>query len=452
MHQKGPSPQELPILEQLFHFRHSLQTLRKETHGAITASDVNTKAVEFSMILARREEILRDETLTVFHNRTDDVIDTIWHDLFYCWNKLSCIDESIYPTYVTLVVISRTIDALRTSGAWTDAEITSLQLRVSEMDEQVTEPGRDFEFENSQAVLSSLLNRIHRNLDLMVQDAEFVVGPLKEVKDELETCWSDLRAFGFLSSFTLEDLAPISKRLHAIDSSRGPTGSFTGSISLKGQATVAGLLNECFNELTNRVADLDPVTTSSPLYPTFAALFEIREQLDHIASPSFFFFPEKMTSSLEPLMKRLSELETRRVNGSFVPEGEDFEHAVRLPGQGSMHKILHECREKISVLVEPMCLPVGEALVSTFEVLLKQRTALRRLRTWSYTGWNVKSELERVEEVLKTVEASREKGLFVGSVLEAGEMGAVPSGQVMVSVLLDECDSLVWQTLVALEE
>ncbi|ORY40409.1 hypothetical protein BCR33DRAFT_719403 [Rhizoclosmatium globosum] len=136
------------------------------------------------------------------------------------------------------------------------------------------------------------------------------------------------------TGYTLETLAPISKRLHFIDSHRGPTGNFHGTETQPGQATLAGLLNACFDKLNLLVADLDPVTQTSPLYETYAALLEIHSELSKMLSNAALrSSPKDLSAALASVQERLYVLEQQRVEGTFVPTGVDFEAAVKLPGQ-----------------------------------------------------------------------------------------------------------------------
>ncbi|KAJ3278133.1 hypothetical protein HDU79_001841, partial [Rhizoclosmatium sp. JEL0117] len=171
--------------------------------------------------------------------------------------------------------------------------------------------------------------------------------------------------------------------------------------------------------------------------------------------------PKDLSAALASVQERLYVLEQQRVEGTFVPTGVDFEAAVKLPGQASMHKLLHDIHSEISHLVEPISLPVGETLVPTYELLLKQRSALRKLRAYASAGWNVRDDLTKVETVLKTIESTKVKGLFVGlkpaesaqaaehdlgvaalshsdTSLHSFAANVVPEGQATISALVDE--------------
>ncbi|KAI9329633.1 hypothetical protein BDR26DRAFT_1011669 [Obelidium mucronatum] len=480
---KNLPDEEKPILDQLLKFRHSLQTLRKESRGALTLSDVNSKANELTNIVNNLREIRSEGSFLVPRNRVDDCLDTIWMQMFYLWDKLVAISSSIYPTYVSLVTLARSAEALKLSGAWTSADVERLQQRLRVLDEEVSATEGKFVAANvgetsvvplgdkipaGQAVLAGILNRAHRTIDFLVLENESVgddLMPLKLELDGINKKLDEIQQKG-VTNYSLDTLAPLSKRLHAIESSRGPSGNFGNSDAQYGHATIAGVLNECFDKLGLLVADLDPVPSSSPLYETYRALLDVHSTLVRIyANASTRSDPNQLSQALEAAQEKLQSLEQRRVDGTFVPEGDSFDKAVKLPGQATLHKVLHDCHALVTKLVDPVSLPVGEALISTYELLLKQRTILRKLRAWSHSGWNVKTELQQVEQVLKTVEAGKVKGLFVGVrpqvVAENAEFGelndefnllqsGVPDGQATVGALVDECDSLVWQVYAAL--
>ncbi|KAJ3062649.1 hypothetical protein HDU98_001476 [Podochytrium sp. JEL0797] len=488
---KNLPDEEKPILDQLMQFRHSLQSLRKESRGALTLSDVNAKAKELSNIVNTLHETRNATSMFIPapRNRVDTCLDTIWMSMFYLWDKLVAIDSSLYPVYVSLVTLARTTESLRLSGAWTPDQVEPLHLRLRHVDEQVAACEGKFVAQNlsgvdtavaslgdkipmGQAVLVSLQNRIHRTIGLLVTENESVAEELMPLKCEVEGIFgklSELEKKG-VDGYSLEALAPLSKRLHSIDASKGTTGNFCNSDAQYGHATISGLLNASFDKLSLLVANLDPVPPTSPLYPTARALLEIHAELMRIyANATTRSDPGQLSLLLESTQSKLHHVELQRVNGTFVPAGESFDHAVKLPGQASLHKLLHDCHAVVTKLVDPVSLPVGEALVSTYELLMKQRTTLRKLRAWSFAGWNVAAELSQVQEVLKTVEAGRVKGLFVGvasrqQVAENADFGdagedeemdmlqnGVPDGQAAVSALVDECDSLVWQVACRLE-
>ncbi|KAJ3082225.1 hypothetical protein HDU99_003287 [Rhizoclosmatium hyalinum] len=470
---KNLPEEEKPILDQLIKFRQSLTKIKKESKGALTLSDVNSKAAELTNIVNTLRELRCDASFMVPRNRVDDVLDTIWMQMFYLWDKLVSIHSTLYPTYVSLVTLARTAEALKQSGAWTPADVEKLQHRLANLDEQVAvhqgkfvpnDVSKATVSENEavgdhvpmgQAVCMSLLSRIHRTIQQLVLENESVGDELMPLKLELERILEKLGAMekDGVAGYSLETLAPISKRLHAIDTSRGPTGNFCHSDSQFGHATIAGILNQCFEKLTVLVAGLDPVTNDSPLFDTYRALLAIHSDLVRIyANATTRSDPNQLSVALEVTQEKLQNLEIQRVDGSFVPPTATFDKAVKLAGQASMHKLLHDCHALISKLVDPVSLPVGEALVSTYELLIKQRTTLRKLRAYASAGWDVKRQLKDVEEVLKTVERGRVKGLFVGvepQIAENAEFGdlneefglmanGVPDGQATISALVDE--------------
>ncbi|KAJ3072958.1 hypothetical protein HDU98_002545 [Podochytrium sp. JEL0797] len=451
---------ELPIFNQLMKFRKSLAVLRKESHDALTLADVNAKAAELNELMVALRMVRFSDTHTIDENeprnRLDDVLDQIWMSMFFIWGKIAAIHDSIYPTYVSLVTLARAADAVRASGAWTSADLEPLQQRVRDLDEQVANAEGKFvvdgEIPHGQAVLVTMLNKIHRMMRFLISETDSVGPELLPLHEELESILKQLIEMP-KTGYTLDSLSPISKRLHAIDAGRGPTGNFHGTENQPGQATVAGTLNACFDRLTLMVADLDPVHSDSPLFDTYRALLDIHSSLARmLGNATLRGQPEQLSAALTTVQESLHFIEAQRVNGTFVPAGTTFEQAVKLPGQATMHKLLHDCHAQISHLVEPMSRPVGECLVPTYELLLKKRATLRKLRGWASAGWNVREDLNRVQEILKTVESTKMRGLFVGGIASSGELSpttpqveGVPNGQSTIVALVDECDSLVWQ-------
>ncbi|KAJ3139446.1 hypothetical protein HK100_011458 [Physocladia obscura] len=494
------SDTEKPILEKLIQFRHSLQEFRKESRGAITLTDVNAKAAELSNIVASLHKARTDEediSIRVLggRNRIDEILDAIWLHIFHLWDKLVELHASLYPTYVSLVTLARTAEALRASGAWTSADVAPLQNRLRAVDETVAATEGKFvpnvarsdaaqslrlgdNVPMGQAVLAALLNRCHRVVRFLADELEDVPEELVPLKTEVDGIYAQLAKFK-PDGETLDALAPISKRLHAIDVSRHPSGKFGNYTSETGHAAIAGTLNASFAKLQLLVAAFDPVRPDSPLYETYRALLSIHSDLVRVTtSESLKSDPLQLSVALESVQRRLDTLEKQyRVAGTFVPPNATttLETAIKLPGQAAMHKLLHDCHAIITSLVDPIALPVGETLVSTYELLMKQRTVLRRLRAYATAGWNVKQDLKKVEEILKGVESSRMNGLFAGpkqtsvkSIAESAELIAgidadlvslseedsehgIPDGQAVVSALVDECDSLVWQIECMLE-
>lgn len=474
------SDEEKQILDRLIEFRHEIQTLRKNSKGVVTILEVNAKASELSNIVEGLRTV-RNDSLFAPRNRIDEVLDTLWMQMFFLWDKLLHIDTSLYPAYVSLVALSRSAEALKRSGSWTSADVAPLHQQLGSLDEKVAATAGKFlastanvssaeaaalgdKIPMGQAVMTSLQNRIHRTLEFLVLENESIGGDVMHIKKELDEIHAQLEGIEKkgIAGYTLETLVPISKRLHTIDSSRGPTGKYCNSDSVHGHATITGLLNICFDKLNILVANLDPVTVSSPLHELFRQLLSVHTDLVHIHAnqQTTRTNPIELSNALELAQQKLQVLEQHRVDGTFLPQGQAFDQAVRVPGQATMHKLLHDCHALVSKIVEPVSLPVvGEALVSTYELLMAQRSALRRLRAYAHSGWDVRADVGKVEKILEGVEAGRVKGLFVGGgagqVAESAEYGGefwnegfesgVPDGQAIVSALVDECDSLVWQ-------
>ncbi|KAJ3241021.1 hypothetical protein HDU81_002191 [Chytriomyces hyalinus] len=478
---KSVPEEEKPILEKLFKFRQSLVLLRKSSRGNVTVSEMNVKSAELTEIVSELQQVRLSGDSNFMNivllscNRVDNVLDTIWMHMFYLWSKIASIDERVYPTYVSLVTLARTAEALRQSGAFTAADVEPLQQRLRVLDERVAAAEGKFvptgdvntagalgdKIPHGQAILNSLLSRVHRTIQFMNTENDTVVEELVPLRNELESLLKQLEEF---KGDDKAMLAPISKRLHEIDSHRSPTGQFLHCESEYGHATIAGILNQCFNKLSVLVAKMDPVLPDSPLYSFYRDLLEVHSDLSRISTdPSLHGNPFDLSQALEPIQERLTLLEQRRIDGNFVPQQTASEGtAVKLPGQATMHKLLHDCHALVTQIVDPISLPVGETLVSTYELLVKQRTRLRQLRSWASTGWDVSRDLKAVEEVLKSVEAGKVGGLFAGDVAiklaesadldrvgpvesDYVEASGVPDGQAVISALVDECDSLVWQ-------
>ncbi|KAJ3066200.1 hypothetical protein HDU98_010485 [Podochytrium sp. JEL0797] len=476
---------EKPILQSLYRFRQSLAQLRKESHDALTLADINAKGAELADIVQTLETVRHSSTTHEIDpneplNLVDAVLDQAWMSMFALWSKIGGVDGSVYPTYVSLVSLARSAEALRASEAWTAEEVESLSERLRVLDESVAAAEGKFvateivnaaglgdKVPSGQAIMTSLLNRVHRVVALMNADIDSVASDLVPLQTELEGFLKQLSGMP-KTEYSMDSLAVISKRLHAIDAGRGATGNFRGTESKAGQATVSGTLNACFDKLNLLVANLDPVTDSSPLYESYRSLLTIHSELATMLNNTQLRSNLKsLSTALAFVQSKLQDLELQRVDGAFVPSGSTFEVAVKLPGQATMHKLLHDCHAKISKLVEPISVPVGEALLPTYELLFKQRTRLRKLRTWASAGWNVREDLSKVQEVLKSVDATKIKGLYAGNRLssyhdsltsgipfasafshptaaDAVYFPQVPNGQATVAALADECDSLVW--------
>ncbi|KAJ3316176.1 hypothetical protein HDU76_002024 [Blyttiomyces sp. JEL0837] len=523
--------EELPILQELYNFRHALQQLRKSTHGALTLSDVDAKATELASIMQKLREVRVNE-LECSRNRVDDVLDSIWMLLFYIWGKIAGIDEALYPRYVALVSLARQAEALRFSGAWTMSEVHPLNERARELEEEVAAHGGRFldpnqseeaqagdRIPHGQAVLVSLMSRVHRSLNILNAENDCVVNHLKPTLHELNSILHELEALE-QREFTEASLAPLADRLYAIEASRGPTGRFNAMPSQAdpiGQATCAGILDKCFDKLISLQADLDPVVECSPLRPIYRSLIEIHSDLvSLVRNPTVRRDPQRLSELLEPIQHNLESIEKRRTHGTFVPHSDITLHedptedhhatatsAAALPGQATLHKLLHACHQLVTKLVDPLCLPVGEGLVGTYEVLQQELKTLRRLRSKAATGRNLKQvqdQVEAAEAILESIESQKVKGLFMGaasaaakhaaeearagsptrrlstasgssgseggetakipgsviplSVLDEETMSwlhpqglqqAIPDGQAVISALVDECDSLIWE-------
>ncbi|KAJ3114151.1 hypothetical protein HDU96_002495 [Phlyctochytrium bullatum] len=556
---------EEPILRELFDYRHSLQNLRKRSHGAITLADVDAKANELALIMHRLRKVRESEAESVQRNRVDDILDSIWMILFYIWGKIAAMDEALYPAYVTLVSITRNADALRASGEWTPLDVAPLQERLMNLEQSLSElqqvngangsirfldPNQPAEQQEGdhvprgQAVLATLLNRAHRSLAYLNEENDTIVEHLRPVHHELTSILTELdtlreASLPFLEAaeqfepedvaeerrshlpYTLESLAPILDRLHAIDAARGPTGRFNAIPSVQnpaGHATCAGLLALCYDRLSDLLTALDTVPWSSPLKPFERALLEILARLDSLSRDlPARADPNELSKRLGDIQQDLSAVERRRSldDGTFVPHDGDGQslspsEAAILQGQARLHQLLRKVHQKVTQLVDPVCRPVSETLIATYESLILMRARLHNLRrqavsssqrlgmdapsgTVSSMVEQLRHEINACGQEIARVEGTRVRGLFRGNsaVLAAAaavsaneeelrqyrEAGlpqdqqarsptsaevqeedilawlnpqsrtpVVPEGQAAVSALLDECESLLWET------
>ncbi|KAJ3210832.1 hypothetical protein HDU67_004974 [Dinochytrium kinnereticum] len=513
---KVPAVEE-PVLRELYDYRHSLNHLRKASHGAITLADVDAKANELALIMHRLRVIRENELEGVQRNRVDDVLDSIWMILFYVWGKIAAMDESLYPTYVNLVSITRTADALRASGEWTTQDVQPLQERLRDLEESVlaAEGNNSIRFldpkapptvqegdhvPRGQAILANLLNKAHRSIAFLNAENDTIVEHLKPVHHELTSLLAELDALAESRNYTLEKLAPLLDRLHAIDGARGPTGRFNAIPSVTnppGHATCAGLLALCYDRLSELLSSLDTVPESSPLRPFERTLVEILDRLNALAADrEARNNPNVLSKRLAAIQHDLSAVETRRDldDGSFIPHGDSYSlspsEAAILQGQARLHHLLRQCHALVSALVDPVCRPVSETLIGTYESLILIRARVRSLRREAVAGRNAETVRKGIDEVaaeIAKIEGTRVRGLFRGSaavvaaaavsaaeeemrsgaekaspvdVMEEDVLAwlnpqskspAVPEGQAAVSALLDECESLVWETRCLME-
>ncbi|KAJ3194536.1 hypothetical protein HK101_002488 [Irineochytrium annulatum] len=529
---------EQPVLRELFDFRRSLVHLRRDSHGAITLADVDAKANELSLIMHRLREVRRDNAQK---NRLDDVVDSIWMHLFYIWTKIATVDDSLYPLYVNLVSVSRTADVLRASGEWCARTYTIAcysylhymstnskprhfsKDRLREVDSlfaagaKFISPTKGSNLAPGQAVLASLLSRAHRAVAILNDEAELIDDQLRPIHDDLVSLQHELE---FLrdgpQACAPEALAPLADRVRAIEASRGPTGRFDAaseptSVTPRGQPTCAALLSRCFNLLAELESQVAVLPASSPLQADARALDAILTRLivlrhdNNLASK-----PAELSSQLVNIQRDLAVIERRRICGTFVPPtdppfgGMDATSAALLPGQHALHRLLRLCHEQITAIVDPLCRPVSETLLKSYEDLVLARAALRRVRRDVLGGRCAEADRERearkiLDEVaaqIRDVERTKVRGLFRGhaAVVAAaaataveGEMRAygmvgafspreetaegkqrdedeerdeeilrwldpkgtgeeVPAGQAVVGALVDECESLLWET------
>jgi hypothetical protein len=271
-----------------------------------------------------------------------------------------------------------------------------------------------------------------------------------------------------------------------------------------------------FDLLTSLISDLDPVLPNSPLFPLYKSLQEIKSDLELVklesssSSSSTTWNPAKHQQALQDIQKRLeTEVESHRIDGTFVPPFEiSTNSAAVLPGQASLHKLLHTNHALLTSLlhhaftverlsssslqqqqhqdhdgdgegedggddfghdhevVVPLAPVLDETLIPMYETLISLRSELRNLRRKAATGReseNVEKEMERCCQVLKGVEEEGKKkksqeedgeGERVESFIKVGYQDLLSSGQGkkgdrhgewMISLLVDECDSLLWE-------
>ncbi|KAI8842487.1 hypothetical protein BC829DRAFT_401628 [Chytridium lagenaria] len=409
---KVPSVEE-PILRELFDYRHGLQHLRKASHGAITLADVDSKANELALIMHRLREIRENELEGVQRNRVDDVLDSIWMILFYIWGKIAAMDESIYPIYVSLVSVT-VQPTLSVSLGMEQRDIEPLQTRLRELEEASTPllgtTDQGDHIPRGQAVLATLLNRA-------------TVPHLKPVYHELNSILHELEAL-----------------------------------------------------------PLDEVPSSSPLKPYERTLLDIRTRLLSLQSNTTVRSNQTTFSShLANIQHDLSAVESRRNldDGTFIPHGDAYSlspsEAAILQGQARLHHLLKQCHALITSLIDPICRPVSETLLATYEDLILWRSRIRAIRRRALSNNTpdaVRASMDEAAAAIAKVEGTRVRGLFRGPVavvaaaVKSARTGGVdvqeedllawlnpqsksagvPEGQAAVSALLDECESLLWET------
>ncbi|KAJ1562810.1 polysaccharide biosynthesis domain containing protein 1 [Cladochytrium tenue] len=484
------SDPEAPILAEVVALRHRLRDLRAHSHGALTLGDLDAFAYDLGkpftsflltfmlattytpQVMDRLHDIRSSQPASAVLGRTsrtsalvDRTLDAIWAAQFDAWAMTEKVAPTLYPSYVATAAVLRMADALRAAGAYSQEEVTSLMDRVRQIEEGLANSGKSTEDPpRGQAVLSSMLNRAHRLLRIMlVQDDEVaeplwpVLAELRELKAKL----SEYEAAHIVSSDggpgPKPDVAKLKKYyeiLHAMDMLRDSNGRFESSKKgppTSGEALCSSLLNHCFDKLYSLIADMDPMPPKSTLEPIAQELTHIETDLELLSRAHDDKIAElsgehgsataserraeirqlalDTAAALAAVQERLRKVELLRIDGVFhPPPGVPIPSNEKLvPGQLILSRRLGRCRALYSHVVHAYetappagngevggQLP-GETLLPIYERLLAARTKLWRLRSRAAAAsprwgeWLVESQMQVAGDTAETAAAVRAK-------------------------------------------
>ncbi len=133
---EGEIPElELPIFDNLLHFRHSLNEFLHKSHKILTFDDIN----HFCSQLGESLEQLRRvrQSVSSDRNKLDDLVDNIWVYIFSLWARIAGVGEQMYPLYARITALFREIEVLKESEAYSIEEIEPLNERFRAVKREV---------------------------------------------------------------------------------------------------------------------------------------------------------------------------------------------------------------------------------------------------------------------------------------------------------------------------
>eukprot|EP00834_Sanchytrium_tribonematis_P005118 NODE_290_length_10614_cov_1.553590.p2 type:complete len:389 gc:universal NODE_290_length_10614_cov_1.553590:1454-2620(+) len=272
---------------------------------------------------------------------------------------------------------------------------------------------------------------------LSVQDK--ISSELLPVFNHLLAMEQKLEYFICSSSFLLEEIEQIQKRLHKIEEKHVVNGCFMisniddGQIK-KGQALLMGKLNRCY-QLAHK-ALLITENISENLMPIYEELVEIHKSLKSDISPGL----------LLKLKNRLNTIDSRRVNGIFLHQGEISQ------GQAILTNLLEECYDimyekestelqdldessKIATSLLPIYNELRELLGKLNNILKNERWLIRPSDMIPYQSQLVNIENRGINHVFYGPESTTE----------------IPKGQAVLHHLLHKCHLIIYKLITDLD-
>ncbi|KAI9209916.1 uncharacterized protein BJ171DRAFT_454098 [Polychytrium aggregatum] len=238
-------------------------------------------------------------------------------------------------------------------------------------------------------------------------------------------------------AFTIEDVTAYQLRVAQIENKNVIDGKFISPraaadpdtpsppVVLGGQAVLMGLLNRIHRTLEYLLGIADSVAPE--MQTIYAKLMETSKTLQKYEHSKTYTL-----DSLYPIQTNLTEIDSLRVNGSFVLKDGSIP-----AGQAALIGLLDSCFETLHRLVSSKDEVTGP-LRPLYEELSKIHADLESVlvsdRRWEVTA----ADLEPMQARLVEIDRSSVNGIFYGE-----STGEIPAGQAVIHYLLHQCFNLI---------
>ncbi|KAI9202752.1 uncharacterized protein BJ171DRAFT_513124 [Polychytrium aggregatum] len=372
--------------------------------------------------------------------KVDQVSVDVLSLFFKLWTEQKKVPPGFYRSYVQLSKLHAALKQLNQSGLFTSQILSTHVLALAELAESLRAieaalagqkdgiaacylQGMSYMKEKYQAA-NNLLSKLKSDLSNIDAALIPILEKLVEIQGEL----ARLLTQSHPTAFSLSEIHDLQEHLNEIDSFRinGAFVSSTDGSIPSGQAHVTTLLENCFEDCHELLAQRDEVTGDNPLRSVYEKLIQIKARLeDLVLVRRWTIRPE----DLVPLQMELGQIDNLRVDGKFLDE-----HGNIPEGQAILHFLIHKCYRLIQKL-QMSSEPVSEDLMPILRKLQSIRQCLMSLCRWKITL--SMRELIPYQIALAAIDNGRRDGKFLSA------SGEVPEGQGILHELLSHCYDLL---------
>jgi hypothetical protein len=280
-------------------------------------------------------KVSRDEELD-----SSNTVDELLPQFYKAWYHLDIAPLMMFKTWVAAVKIQNLLNTLQSSGVFNHSTLKDIKTNLEIEKEIVSSISVSHQMATQGLmILKARIDLCVNSLDSLFKELTCLSPALVPIHTRLVELKLELESLVGRKSphaFSLIEVEVIQEEVREIDSARtdGKYLSKDGQ-QLHGHASIANLVESCFDDIHELLASRDPVDGENPLRSVYEELIKIKSSLE--AYNTFLAPCVLKGDELIPFQVALGRIDNMRSDGKFLAEDGSCPR-----GQAVIHFLLHK--------------------------------------------------------------------------------------------------------------